>query len=78
VALFFQGNVCDTEVSDPSNKKMGWGMGAGLDDGASRLVNGKIMPSIQLSESGIAKGFAKDEVLMRCSATDHHFPPLIH
>lgn len=38
MALFFQGNVCDTEVSDPSNKKMGWGMGAGLDDGASRLV----------------------------------------
>lgn len=53
-------------------------MGTGLDDGAARLANGKIMPCVQLSESGKAEGFADDEVLMRCSVTDPHFPPLIH
>lgn len=62
----------------PAARRWDGGMGAGLDDGASRLINGKTMPSIQLSESGIAKGFADDEVLMRCSATDPHFLPLIH
>lgn len=60
--ICFQGNIRNTGIPDPRKREItGWGMEAGLDDSASVLVNGKILPCIQLNVAGNLKG-----LVMKC------------